>query len=112
LRDGAVEQFQLLLVQPQFDDRVGHGHSLKLYTRIGSEIMFSDTPSARPMHHSQRMRGCRTRADHHYSHFLRLLEAQSLGDVLPNLRARRTKLPHPVYQIPNYRMRQSARSVR
>jgi hypothetical protein len=45
-----------------------------------------------------------------YSCFLRLLEAQSLGDVLPNLRACRTKLPHPVYQIPNYRMRQSARS--
>jgi hypothetical protein len=40
-----------------------------------------------------------------YSCFLRLPEAQSLGDVLPNLRARRTKLPHHVYQIPNYRMR-------
>jgi hypothetical protein len=47
-RDRAIEQFQLLLVQSQFDDRLSHGHTLKLYTRTGSEIAVSDTQSASP----------------------------------------------------------------
>jgi hypothetical protein len=49
LRDRAIDQFQLLLVQSQFDDRLGHGLSLKLYTRSGSEIVFSDAPPRRPV---------------------------------------------------------------
>jgi hypothetical protein len=40
-----------------------------------------------------------------YSLFFRLSEAQSLGDVLPFIRAHRPKLSHPVYYILNYRMR-------
>jgi hypothetical protein len=40
-----------------------------------------------------------------YSRFYGAIEAQSLGDVLPFIRAHRPKLPHPVYDILNYRMR-------
>jgi len=43
-----------------------------------------------------------------YSRFYGLIEAQSLGDVLPFIRADRPKLPHPVYDIPDYRMRNPA----
>jgi DNA-binding GntR family transcriptional regulator len=42
-----------------------------------------------------------------YSCFQGLIEAQSLGDVLPLIRADRPKLPHPVYANRNYRMRNS-----
>jgi hypothetical protein len=38
-------------------------------------------------------------------------EAQSLGDVLPFIRAHRPKLPHPVYDILNYRMRNIGRFI-
>src|SRR5450756_1249853 len=41
----------------------------------------------------------------HYSRFCSLFEAQSLGGVLPFIRAHRPKLPHPVYAFSNYRMR-------
>jgi hypothetical protein len=49
LRDRAIEQFQLLLVQSQFDDRLSHDHTLKLYTRLASEIAILDACSRRPM---------------------------------------------------------------
>jgi hypothetical protein len=40
-----------------------------------------------------------------YSSFYGPFEAQSLGDLLPIIRADRSKLPHPVYGNLNYRMR-------
>jgi hypothetical protein len=46
-----------------------------------------------------------------YSRFYGLIEAQSLGVVLPNLHARRTKFAHRVYTIWNYRMRDRAASA-
>jgi hypothetical protein len=49
LRDRAIEQFQLLLVQSQFDDRLSHGGTLKLYTRSGSETAFLDAHSGHPI---------------------------------------------------------------
>jgi hypothetical protein len=110
LRDRTIDQFQLLLVQSQFDDRLGHGLSLKLYTGSGSETVFSDAQSRRPIRRILRMRSVQAGQFTDYSRFYRLLEAQSLGVVLPNLRARRTKFPHRVYQITNYRMREGARS--
>jgi hypothetical protein len=43
-----------------------------------------------------------------YSLFWALFEAQRLGEVLPFIRAHRPKLPHPVYEIRDYRMRRAA----
>jgi DNA-binding GntR family transcriptional regulator len=43
-----------------------------------------------------------------YPLFQRSFEVQSLGGLLPLIRAHRPKLPHPVYDILNYRMRVSA----
>jgi DNA-binding GntR family transcriptional regulator len=43
-----------------------------------------------------------------YPLFQRSFEAQSLGGLLPIIRAHRPKLPHPVYDILNYRMRNAA----
>jgi hypothetical protein len=46
-----------------------------------------------------------------YSLFRGTFEAQSLGGVLPIIRAHRPKLPHPVYYILNYRMRNLDRFI-
>jgi hypothetical protein len=43
-----------------------------------------------------------------YSPFCGLFEAQRLGEVLPFIRAHRPKLPHPVYEMRDYRMRRAA----
>jgi hypothetical protein len=43
-----------------------------------------------------------------YPLFQSSFEAQSLGGLLPIIRAHRPKLPHPVYDILNYRMRNAA----
>jgi hypothetical protein len=43
-----------------------------------------------------------------YSPFWGLFEAQRLGELLPFIRAHRPKLPHPVYEIRDYRMRSAA----
>src|ERR1700712_1604693 len=40
-----------------------------------------------------------------YPRFAASFEAQSLGAVAPLIRALRPKLPHPVYEIADYRMR-------
>jgi hypothetical protein len=40
-----------------------------------------------------------------YLSFYRPFEAQSLGGLLPFIRANRPKFPHPVYSMLNYRMR-------
>jgi hypothetical protein len=45
-----------------------------------------------------------------YSRFPGAIEAQSLCAVLPLIRAHRPKLPHLVYEIPNYRMQNVSRS--
>jgi len=45
-----------------------------------------------------------------YRAFCRRFEAQSLSGVLPLIRAHRPKLPHSVYQILDYRMRDISRS--
>jgi hypothetical protein len=49
------------------------------------------------------------RRDVDYPSFQRLFEAQSLGDVLPFIRAHRPKFPHPVYDPVNYRIRNAVR---
>jgi hypothetical protein len=41
-----------------------------------------------------------------YSRFPGAPEAQSLGVVLPLIRADRPKFPHLVYEIPNYRIQE------
>jgi hypothetical protein len=48
----------------------------------------------------------------HYSSFHGPFEAQSLSGVLPFIRADRPELAHPVYEIPNYRMRNARRFSR
>ncbi|MEI9925295.1 MAG: hypothetical protein WDN50_19030 [Bradyrhizobium sp.] len=40
-----------------------------------------------------------------YLLFYKPFEAQSLGGLLPFIRANRSKFPHPVYSMLNYRMR-------
>jgi hypothetical protein len=69
LCDRAIEQFQLLLVQSQFDDRLSHGDTLKLYTRLGSEIGFLDAHSGRPMQRIGRIRLARNNYIDDYSRF-------------------------------------------
>jgi hypothetical protein len=53
--------------------------------------------------------GAIVRRNFDYSLFFMPFEAQSLGDVLPFIRAHRPKLPHLVYGILNYRMRNVGR---
>ena len=45
-----------------------------------------------------------------YFLFSGLIEAQSLSAVLPVIRAERPELPHPVYQLATYRIRDIQRN--
>jgi hypothetical protein len=76
-----------------------------LYTGISQAIAISAPLAAANRSNKAGNRNVQPVVARNYSSFLRHFEAQSFSDVPPFIRAHRPKLPHPVYEISNYRMR-------
>ena len=104
-RDGAVHQFELLLVELQFDHRFGHSRASPAATRraILYTVLIATPGAAISVWPA-------TRCD--YRRIVLPNRAQTLSEVLPNIRARRLLFPHLVYSSCCYRTPDLRRSTR